>query len=305
MTIAPLVAQKQVLDPRRRDGRPVLIGLLAGEDGRMGVLLVGNAERIESGINWHGGIGDHGSGVQGSGFRVQGSGFKVQAFTSFGTSRKAANPTCNMTTLTARFDDAVRYAHEVHREQTRKGTGAPYVGHLMGVTSIVLDDGGGEDEAIGALLHDAAEDHGGRARLEDIRTRFGDAVARIVEDCTDSWSQPKEPWLERKQAYIQHARRLSGPSLRVSAADKVHNSYAILRGSTEQRRARLGTLQGNAGRCRGVLRIAGARVSGGRRRVARGRARPNRPRDSARDGVLRYNVRPHVGERDDSVNTRQ
>ena len=134
-----------------------------------------------------------------------------------------------MITLTARFDDAVRYAHEVHREQTRKGTGAPYVGHLMGVTSIVLDDGGGEDEAIGALLHDAAEDHGGRARLEDIRTRFGDAVARIVEDCTDSWSQPKEPWLERKQAYIQHARRLSGPSLRVSAADKVHNSYAILR----------------------------------------------------------------------------
>ena len=167
--------------------------------------------------------------VQGSRFRVQGSGFFEQAFTSFGTSRKAAKPTCHMITLTARFDDAVRYAHEVHREQTRKGTGAPYVGHLMGVTSIVLDDGGGEDEAIGALLHDAAEDHGGRARLEDIRTRFGDAVARIVEDCTDSWSQPKEPWLERKQAYIQHARRLSGPSLRVSAADKVHNSYAILR----------------------------------------------------------------------------
>ena len=55
------------------------------------------------------------------------------------------------------------------------------------------------------------------------------AVARIVEDCTDSFSQPKEPWLERKQAYIQHARKLSGPSLRVSAADKVHNSYAILR----------------------------------------------------------------------------
>ncbi len=134
-----------------------------------------------------------------------------------------------MTKLTTRFDDAFRYAHEVHRAQTRKGTGAPYVGHLMGVVSIVLDDGGGEDEAIGALLHDAAEDHGGRERLEDIRTRFGDTVARIVEDCTDSWSQPKEPWLERKQAYIQHARRLSGPSLRVSAADKVHNSYAILR----------------------------------------------------------------------------
>jgi (p)ppGpp synthase/HD superfamily hydrolase len=134
-----------------------------------------------------------------------------------------------MTKLTSRFDEAIRYAHDAHRTQQRKGTGAPYVGHLMGVTSLVLDDGGSEDEAIAALLHDAAEDQGGRARLEDIRSRFGDAVARIVEDCTDSWTDPKEPWLDRKQAYIQHARRLPGPSLRVSAADKVHNAYAILR----------------------------------------------------------------------------
>ncbi len=134
-----------------------------------------------------------------------------------------------MSTLTSRFDDAFRYAHEVHAAQRRKGSSAPYIGHLMGVSSIVLDDGGDEDEAIGALLHDAAEDHGGRPRLEDIRSRFGDAVARIVEDCTDSWETPKRPWMERKQAYIQHARSLPGPSLRVSAADKVHNTYAILR----------------------------------------------------------------------------
>jgi GTP pyrophosphokinase len=134
-----------------------------------------------------------------------------------------------MPTLTSRFDDAFRYAHEVHASQTRKGSTAPYVGHLIGVASIVLDDGGDEDEAIGALLHDAAEDHGGRARLDDIRSRFGDAVARIVEDCTDSWETPKRPWMERKQAYIQHARSLPSSSLRVSAADKVHNTYAILR----------------------------------------------------------------------------
>lgn len=134
-----------------------------------------------------------------------------------------------MPVLTARFDEAFRYAHHVHGAQTRKGSSAPYIGHLMGVASIVLDDGGNEDEAIGALLHDAAEDHGGRERLEDIRSRFGDEVARIVEDCTDSWDVPKRPWVERKQAYIQHARNLPPPSLRVSAADKVHNSYAILR----------------------------------------------------------------------------
>jgi (p)ppGpp synthase/HD superfamily hydrolase len=131
--------------------------------------------------------------------------------------------------LTARFDDAFRYAHDTHAQQTRKGTGAPYLAHLMGVASIVLDDGGCEDEAIGALLHDAAEDQGGRERLADIRARFGDTVAGIVEDCTDSWDTPKRPWLERKQAYVRHARKLTAMSLRVSAADKVHNAYAILR----------------------------------------------------------------------------
>ena len=124
-----------------------------------------------------------------------------------------------MPTLSARFDDAFKYAHDIHAAQTRKGNGSPYIGHLMGVASIVLDDGGNEDEAIGALLHDAAEDHGGRARLEEIRGRFGDVVAGIVEDCTDSWETPKRPWIERKRDYIEHARSLSPASLRVAAAD--------------------------------------------------------------------------------------
>lgn len=135
-----------------------------------------------------------------------------------------------MPALTQRFDEAFRYAHEIHADQVRKGIHPiPYIGHLMGVASIVLDDGGSEDEAIAALLHDAAEDQGGRARVDDIRTRFGDAVAKIVEDCTDSWETPKRPWLERKGAYAEHARHLPPPSLRVSAADKVHNGYTILR----------------------------------------------------------------------------
>ena len=134
-----------------------------------------------------------------------------------------------MTKLSGRFDDAFKYAHDVHIGQTRKGTGAPYIAHLMGVASIVLDDGGSENEAIAALLHDAAEDQGGRERLADIDARFGREVAQIVEDCTDSWETPKRPWAERKRAYVHHARKLAAPSLRVSAADKVHNTYAILR----------------------------------------------------------------------------
>jgi len=134
-----------------------------------------------------------------------------------------------ITELSQRFDDALHYAHEVHRTQTRKGNGAPYIGHLLGVASIVIDDGGSEDEAIGALLHDAAEDQGGRERLDEIRAKFGDSVAGIVEDCTDSWETPKRPWIDRKREYVEHARSLAAPSRRVAAADKVHNAYAILR----------------------------------------------------------------------------
>ncbi|HSL24200.1 MAG TPA: HD domain-containing protein [Vicinamibacterales bacterium] len=134
-----------------------------------------------------------------------------------------------MTQLTERFMEAVRYAADVHKEQPRKGTGRPYIAHLLGVASFVLDDGGDEDAAIAALLHDAPEDRGGRARLEDIRRRFGPKVAHMVEGCTDSWSEPKEPWLDRKKKYVEHARALDAETLRVSAADKVHNAYAILR----------------------------------------------------------------------------
>src|SRR3954471_19010769 len=112
----------------------------------------------------------------------------------------------DMRQIGTRFDEAFAYAHRLHATQTRKGTPVPYIGHLIGVASIVLDDGGSEDEAIAALLHDAPEDAGGRERLAEIRTRFGDAVANIVEDCTDSWTSPKPPWPERKRQYVEHAR---------------------------------------------------------------------------------------------------
>jgi len=78
--------------------------------------------------------------------------------------------------LGTRFEAALLYANQVHGGQCRKGTGVPYVAHLLGVASLVLEDGGDEDEAIAALLHDA-EDQGGHDRLADIRARFGERVA--------------------------------------------------------------------------------------------------------------------------------
>src|SRR3954468_10530245 len=103
--------------------------------------------------------------------------------------------------LTEAFDRALALATEHHRRQLRKGTKVPYVSHLLGVASLVLEMGGSETEAIGALLHDAVEDGGGRPMLDRIRTEFGPDVARIVEANSDSESEPKPPWVQRKDEY--------------------------------------------------------------------------------------------------------
>ena len=104
----------------------------------------------------------------------------------------------------------------------------PYFGHLLGVTSIVIETGSSEDEAIAALLHDAAEDQGGRETLARIRTEFGEQVAEIVESCSDSLGEPKPPWKERKQAYLEHLEVAGEPALHVSLADKLHNVRTIV-----------------------------------------------------------------------------
>ncbi|MGE0608958.1 MAG: HD domain-containing protein [Pirellulales bacterium] len=131
--------------------------------------------------------------------------------------------------LTSRFTAALVYAAELHAAQTRKVSGVPYVAHLLGVCGIVLEQGGDEDEAIGALLHDAIEDqgHGGRTR-EEILTRFGPRVLEVVEGCTDTDLTPKPPWRARKEAYIAHLPAASASTRLVSAADKLYNARAIL-----------------------------------------------------------------------------
>jgi (p)ppGpp synthase/HD superfamily hydrolase len=130
--------------------------------------------------------------------------------------------------LSERFVRALVYAARLHAAQFRKGTSRPYIGHLLGVASIVLTHGGDEDEAIAALLHDAVEDQGGKRQLQNIRRRFGPRVARIVAGCTDADTFPKPPWLERKKKYLRHLRRADSSVRLVSAADKLNNAREIL-----------------------------------------------------------------------------
>ena len=135
----------------------------------------------------------------------------------------------SVTILTARFAEAMVYAMTLHTNQRRKGSNEPYIAHLLGVTALVLEDSGDEDEAIAALLHDSVEDQGGQETLSAIRARFGERVARIVEGCTDADVIPKPPWRERKERYIAHLWHAPADVRRVSLADKLHNARAILR----------------------------------------------------------------------------
>jgi (p)ppGpp synthase/HD superfamily hydrolase len=131
--------------------------------------------------------------------------------------------------LTERFDEALVLASNLHRHQARKGGDIPYIAHPMAVCATVLEYGGGEDEAIAALLHDGPEDQGGEATLAMIGERFGPRVKAIVAECSDTFQTPKPPWRQRKEAYIAHLETdASTSTLLVSAADKLHNVTATV-----------------------------------------------------------------------------
>ncbi len=131
--------------------------------------------------------------------------------------------------LSPKFTEALVYATELHATQIRKGSGVPYIAHLLGVASIALEYGANESEAIAALLHDAIEDQGGAKIRAEIQQRFGETIASIVEGCTDTDIIPKPPWRERKQAYIAHIPHASTSVRLVSAADKLYNAQSILK----------------------------------------------------------------------------
>ncbi|WP_346294429.1 HD domain-containing protein [Sphaerothrix gracilis] len=90
--------------------------------------------------------------------------------------------------LSNRFADAFAYTLSLHRHQCRKVQPVPYIAHLMGVAALVLEDGGSEDEAIAALLHDAVEDQGGEPIRIQIRHRYGEFILALVDACTESQS---------------------------------------------------------------------------------------------------------------------
>ncbi|HEX9834109.1 MAG TPA: HD domain-containing protein [Mycobacterium sp.] len=131
--------------------------------------------------------------------------------------------------LTGQLSKALVYAELKHHNQVRKGGDIPHFGHLLSVAGLVINDGGSEDQAIAALLHDCVEDAGGAPTLDEIRKNFGDGVARTVDECSDTDEQPKPPWRERKRNYVKHLADVGQDTLLVSVADKLDNARSMLR----------------------------------------------------------------------------
>ncbi len=136
--------------------------------------------------------------------------------------------------LGKRFEEALIFANQLHTGQIRKGSNVPYISHLLSTAALVLQDGGDEDEAIAALLHDAVEDQGGEETLVLIRDKFGEKIAKIVDECSDTDVTPKPPWKKRKEEHITRLQKASPSTHRVMLADKLHNARALLRQLRDQ-----------------------------------------------------------------------
>lgn len=130
--------------------------------------------------------------------------------------------------LSPRVVDAFARMYDLHKSQRRKGSGTPYLAHLMSAAALVAEHGGDEDQFIAALLHDAVEDCGGLETLARVREEFGPRVAGIVELCSDSHTPPKPPWRARKEQHLAKLAKADPEVKLVVAADKLHNARSIL-----------------------------------------------------------------------------
>jgi (p)ppGpp synthase/HD superfamily hydrolase len=96
----------------------------------------------------------------------------------------------------------------------------------------VLIDGGDEDEAVAALLHDGLEDHPQDIIAAAIEQTFGARVRVLVEGATDTPPDykggQKPPWRERRLRHLEHIRNSVPQDLRVPLADKLDNARSIL-----------------------------------------------------------------------------
>jgi GTP diphosphokinase / guanosine-3',5'-bis(diphosphate) 3'-diphosphatase len=115
---------------------------------------------------------------------------------------------------------AAAFAAEKHRNQRRKDEEAsPYINHPIQLAYILVQ-ADIEDPIVlaAALLHDTIEDT--NTTHDEIEIVFGHEIANIVVECSDDKALTK---LERKQAQVDKASKISARAKLVKLADKIAN----------------------------------------------------------------------------------
>lgn len=121
---------------------------------------------------------------------------------------------------------AKMFAYYHHRGQVRKYTGEPYIVHPAAVVRIVKQVSDSKAMLQAAWLHDTVEDT--EATLVEIRALFGDAVARYVDELTDTTTLQDGNRAKRKAAYCSRLAYASPEAQTIKLADLIDNSASIL-----------------------------------------------------------------------------
>ncbi len=136
--------------------------------------------------------------------------------------------------ISKKFFKATEWAAQRHRDRGRSWE-TPSLGQVLGIASLVIEDGGTEREAIAAMVLDALGDE--EAPVEELRDRFGKKVARLVERCVsdrpDAGVQHLDldaaTWKERRDGYLE---RLEADDdervVRLAAADTLREVRTLV-----------------------------------------------------------------------------
>lgn len=119
---------------------------------------------------------------------------------------------------------AKEFAIKAHEGQTRKTSGAPYIGHPLHVGKILQDAGLSPETVAAGFLHDVVEDTD--YKIEDIQRGFGDEVKRLVAFNTEN---KDHSWEERKSHTIEQLKTGALEEKALVVADKFANLLELVR----------------------------------------------------------------------------
>ena len=136
---------------------------------------------------------------------------------------RAYNPDADLTGL----DEAYAFSHQAHEGQSRK-SGEPFVNHPIEVALILAELHMDTATLKAALLHDTVEDS--EVTLDEIRERFGDEVAELVDGVTKLGKIEFESMSEAQSNNLRKMLIAMAKDIRViliKLADRLHNMRTL------------------------------------------------------------------------------